>query len=290
MPDQISPSAQKYLDALPPFEASSNTVQATLHAVALETDRIQEAAQFVRDNQFPATASSMLDVYESYLGLAVNSPSKTVAQRRVTVMAYLRGLRTTGAGSNFKTNLSALIGTNWSYIEHDPNDTSTPVGNVIAIQLPFTPELGVVENLTAVAGDAGTGTLPDQEVVHYGVTALNFFGQTTLGGDVQVTSNANGSTTLTWNPVEGATGYAVYRGPFISQRHLLAADVSDTTYVDFGAETQDVLAPDHNTTASFQASEAYELARRIVPAHIALVFNYGSGFIVGVGQIGVTPL
>lgn len=289
MPDPatLTSSLQRYLDVLPPFEASSNVVQATLNAVAKEADRIDAAREAIRLSAFPNTATDLLAVYEEQFGLSVNPPDKTLDQRRTTVLAYLQSLESSGFGMLFRRNLGALIGTNWSYQEHNTEDPLSPPGNLLAIKLPFSSAIGAPTGLAAVAGTGGTMLLG---TYHYAVTANNFFGETLPTADVQTDVADNGRVTLTWNPVSDATSYSVYRGVDVASRVRIAGAVTDPTYTDTGTDPIGSGPPSTNTTASFQVTEAFVFARRIVPAHVDIQFNYGGGFIMGVGQVGVTPL
>jgi hypothetical protein len=288
MPVVVSPEGQRLLDDLPPFVASDNTVQAALHAMALEIKRLDEARDLVQRNLWPQTASELLSVYEGFLNLSIAPPDKTLEQRRTTVLAYLQSLSSSGAGSQFQRNLSALIGSNWSYLEHDPDDGNTPAGNVLAINLPFTEAMAPPIGVSAVAGAGGSGDML-ADTYRYAVTARNFFGETTVSEQVQTTVPADGSATISWAAREGATSYSIYRGFFVNALHRIGT-VTGLSFVDDGTVGEMEPPPTQNSTESFQAQEAFRLARKITPAHLDLQFNYGSGFIIGVGKIGVTPL
>lgn len=166
-----------------------------------------------------------------------------------------------------------------------------PLAYTISITIPSSAPLSFPINLTGTVS-ATLGTLP-ASTYYYAVTTVNTYGETTISAVInKTTTGSTSKVTLDWDDVAGATNYRIYRGPSAGALVELA-DVGGvaSTFVDDGAHVPTtILPPATNTTRSPSAGEAEMLARSITPAHIDLQFNYSSGFIVGVSQIGEEPL
>jgi hypothetical protein len=291
MPDQISTEAEEMLDLLPPFLATAIDAQAILDVLAREIKRIDEAKENLRDNFYPQRGEDYLKVWEDLLGLTVEPLDKTLNQRRNSIAAFLAGLKAGGSGDAWEESLTRLIGTGWSYEEHDPDDGGSPDPYVVKVTIPFGSPLDAPENVAATGSNTG-GTLA-AGTYHYAVTAINSYGETTASTiDTATTSGSTGSVTVDWDVVDGATGYRVYRGTSAGTLRLVTTILNSATdtYLDDGDATTMAAPPTVNTTSSPQAYEAKRLARQITPAHIELIFAYGEGFILGISRLGEEPV
>jgi hypothetical protein len=278
----VSTTTRRLLDMLPPFMQNSADIQAVLDACAAEYDRLEALRLKVLDNLWPQTAEEWLALYERWLGLSEAPLEKTLAARRNTVLAWLQGLSGSGTGADWVENMNDLIGTGWSYEEHDPGDPGSPDANVVLIRLAFTTEIFSPAAPTATPGGGGTLAADDY---YYAVTATNFYGETEASPETLVTVGASGSVALDWADVAGASGYRIYRGTTSGQLLRIAASAT-SDYTDLGDASQPFPPPITNTTESYQAGEAKALARKITPAHIQLNFGYTTGFLVGVHEMG----
>lgn len=278
----LTDTARRLLDGLPPFLQGAVDVQGSMDALAMELDRLEARMTAVLDGFFPLKAVEYLFVWEALLGLPMNPPDKTLAQRRVSVLGFLQGLSAQSRLS-WQDAMTKLIGTSWSYQEHNPNDNATPPAGTVRITIPFTDIINVPGGLTSVASAGGAfaaGTY------FWAVTAANFYGETTASATVTRAVTASQRVTLDWNDVPGATGYRVYRGTSASDLRLVAAAPA-STYIDTGTATS-APVPSTNNTDSFKAYEVKLLARKITPAHLELQFYYDSAFIVGIDSPGDT--
>ncbi len=112
----------------------------------------------------------------------------------------------------------------------------------------LSPPAGLVATAAAGGGTFSGGTF------YYVVTASNSAGETTGSGEASATVASNGTITLTWTLVPGATSYRIYRatssGGEISGSTLIATIASATTagYVDTGTPATAGAAPSSNTT------------------------------------------
>src|SRR5579862_395391 len=121
------------MDEIQPFMLASKFVQSYLHAVALELGRIEQARQELFMSWFPATSGTVLEFFEQILGLPINSPSLTLAQRRAAVLAFMQAIHSQGTGTEWQATLSQLIGTTWSYEQHTPGSGSGPPAYTILL-------------------------------------------------------------------------------------------------------------------------------------------------------------
>lgn len=290
MPAAITEKALALIEDLPPFLVDSYDIRAVLAALSNEIDRIDAAIEEIRDNFYPQRGEKYLKAWESLLGVAIEPPDKTLAQRRVSVLAILQSLKTSGSGLSWEAALSQLIGTSWSYAEHDPAVPTSPPAHTLKFTIPFGSPLSVPTGLAKSSFTTG-GTLA-AATYYYVVTAINSYGETTPSTELAVTNTGSTSrNVLTWNAVTDATGYRIYRGTTSGVWRLLATNLTATaTYNDTGIATGTQQPPTVNSTSSPQAYEAERLARQITPAHLDLVFGYGAGFIVGVSQVGEEPI
>lgn len=284
----LSQTTERLLAMLPPFEQQSVDIQAALDACAMELDRLDTRLIEVRDAFFPQRAEEYLLLWEAFLGLPVAPPDKTLEQRQVTVLSFMQAWATAATGIGWQEALNNLIGTGWSYREHDPGDPSSPDQGVIEISLPYSVALAEPTGLTATS--SGSGTL-GAGTYTYVVTARNFYGETLPSAQDDATVGASGRIVLDWGDVAGATHYWVYRkGPSAGPFKFLTS-VTNSDFIDTGAIAPGTIEPPLlNTTESFRAGEARELARRVTPAHLELQFEFGDAFVVGISQLGFDTL
>ncbi len=131
----------------------------------------------------------------------------------------------------------------WSpliYLRHqDVNTNQGP--NVVSMGVP---------TLNASVGSATGGTLP-AGTYYYVVTALSKYGQisddqtgeTSRSNEVTVTTTGStSSVSLSWNALNGADGYNVYRSTSSGAETFLAT-VTGTTFTDTGADTPTTQTP-----------------------------------------------
>lgn len=135
----LSPLGVEWRSWLPTALRDSPDHLAVLHSVAREVERLEGAVEQVRAQFFPQTADVLLKVYEAQLGITVEPVGQTLADRRATVMAMLRKQRATPAGTDWQENVTRLVGTGWSYQEHDPANAASPPPYTVRVQLPFEP-------------------------------------------------------------------------------------------------------------------------------------------------------
>lgn len=111
----------RMLAQYPPFLRKDPDIVAVNSVAALELDRIEAAMDELIANFTPQNADLFLHFWEYLFKLPTNPPSKTLEQRRVTVVTFLRRLAQGGAGLNWVARLIDLIGSNWTYIVHTPD-------------------------------------------------------------------------------------------------------------------------------------------------------------------------
>lgn len=137
---ELTPLGEEMLDALPPVLRDSADYQAVIHAIAKETERAAEAMELVRRQFNPATADVLLGVWERVTRQTVEPAGSSIAERQAAVTARLRKMLSVGEGSVWEAQVTALIGSGWSYEENIPGDGSTPAAGVLRIKLPFPSE------------------------------------------------------------------------------------------------------------------------------------------------------
>jgi hypothetical protein len=120
---------------LPQYERAAIEIQAVLHAVANELQRLEAARQALILNFLPATADALLPMFEQLLALPINPPLR-LASRQQLVLATMRRLKGQGRGLDWEDTITQLVGPGWSYQEHDPNDANSPPPNTVMIQIP----------------------------------------------------------------------------------------------------------------------------------------------------------
>lgn len=114
----LTDRAAVLLGDIQPELADDPIVQMALQAVANELDRVDQAAQSLRDGFFPTTATDpALSLYEEAFGLPVAPPTQTLDQRRALVIAHFRK-RIAGSGLDWEAALTQAMGTTqYTYFE-----------------------------------------------------------------------------------------------------------------------------------------------------------------------------
>ena len=158
----------------------------------------------------------------------------------------------------------------------------------------LTAQLAAPTGLTATPSSQGslTAATYSYEVTALGVNAANTgVGETAASPVASATLSTNGSITLTWSAVAGATGYNVYR--LSGTYKLLGSTTTATTFTDFGTATLGAapvsggafLPPPSNLAASAQSTGGSLTAGT---RYYAVAAINGSGQTVGSAPAFVT--
>lgn len=276
------------LSDLPPYEQATYEIVAATQAIGNELARIETARLSLMMNFSPATALVMLPVFEYQLGLPISPPQLTIGQRRQFVLAALGRLKSGGSGLAWENAITSLVGSNWSYQEHNPADITSPAANILRLTLPIGTPAFAPPSLTATPITGGSLTAG---TYYYAVAAITVYGETLPSPIVSATVAASGKVTLGWPP-QGApiTAFQVYRGSSSTSLRLLASPATNT-YVDDGTAVPGTEAPaTTDTSGSPSAVSLLSFIDRITPAHLEILVDYGGGFIVGVSRIGIDVL
>lgn len=110
----------RMLAQYPPFVRRDPDIVAINSVAANEFDLIESKMDELIANFTPQNADLFLHFWEKLFKLPTKPPSKTVPQRRATIIAFLRRLAQGGAGLNWVARLIDLIGPNWTYVVHTP--------------------------------------------------------------------------------------------------------------------------------------------------------------------------
>lgn len=114
------------------------------------------------------------------------------------------------------------------------------------------PAIAAPTGLTAAA--VGTGGTFAAATYFWKITAINANGETLASNEASVAVVLNGSATLNWTAVSGATGYRVYRATTTNGQStspaFVAAVGAATTYTDTGTAVSAGAVPATNTTAT----------------------------------------
>lgn len=273
------------LSDLPPFERGSYDIQAVLRACGNELARLEAARRDLISNFFPLSADTLLRFFEQMLGLPVESPQLSLAARQASVQAFMQQLKSAGTGLEWEDSITALIGTSWTYKEHDPADGTSPPAYTVLIRIPFSASAPVPVGLAAVSGAAGTPT----GTFYYAVSARTVYGETLPCAPQSVTVAAH-KVNVTWTAgAAPVIGYNVYRGTSPTTLKLLSSP-STNSFTDDGTLTPGVAPPTTDSSSSPQAATVLQLARAITPANIVLEVGFTAGFLVGISEIGVDAL
>jgi hypothetical protein len=274
--------------SLPPYGQDSQQIQNVLTVIANELARIEQARRNLIANWFPATAVGLLHFSEQQLGLPVDSTLLTLAERQQTVLTLMQSLKQSGTGLEWEANVTKLVGSNWTYQEHDPSNSSSPPPYTVLIKIPFVSVLGPPVGVATV--DAGTGGSLSAGTFYYQVTGLTSYGESTPSAVASQMIALHHQINVTWQAQPNATAYNIYRGTPDSAMTFLATTTLNS-FSDSGSAIPTASAPPtQDTSASPQASVADKLLRATTPAHIALVTGFSSGFLIGISQIGISAL
>jgi hypothetical protein len=106
----------------------------------------------------------------------------------------------------------------------------------------LTPPSGLSATGSTSGGSFAAGTY------FWVVTAVDANGETTKSNEVQaVLTGSTSSVALSWNGVDGATGYNVYRGTTTTNENKLITTVTTTSYTDTGTAGTTATLPTTNT-------------------------------------------
>lgn len=141
--------------------------------------------------------------------------------------------------------------------------TNQPQFLVVSAFVEFTPRLapGDMEYITNLdlgftltppsaltAAPSTTGGTFAAGTYFWVVTAVNANGETIKSNEVQaVLTGSTSSVALTWNAVDGATGYNVYRGTSTTNENKLITTATTNTYTDTGSAGTTATLPTSNT-------------------------------------------
>lgn len=120
MPATVAETTLRLLESLPPFMQDAPEIQTVLDVLAREVDRIDAARADLIDNYFPATADQFIHLLESLIDVGAVAPTGAPLEvRRAALIAYFRGLSTSGRGVDWEQAMTALVGSSWSYHEYE---------------------------------------------------------------------------------------------------------------------------------------------------------------------------
>jgi hypothetical protein len=293
----LTDTAQRTLDALPPYLYESVDVRGVLTALASEVDLLDKVlnamvgTEDVSGEIFPLHSTStgtikFLPAWESLLNIPVD-PTKSDNLRQANIQATLLALKNADSADVWKKSLDVLIGsgTAWSY---------TISQNALTLYLPFGVSLTGPQTPAATAG-TGSGSTLTAGTYYYAVSAYNAYGETAINAiSSPVTATAGQQVNLTWTaPANGtATGYYIYRGSSAATMKRLVSTtpsaITTLSFSDKGYVNTGPIAPSASSTTPSQVREILRLARRITPAHITITQGYSSGFILDVSTLGAT--
>jgi uncharacterized protein YmfQ (DUF2313 family) len=118
--DRFTDRLRSMLRQLPPFMRGDIDVRAILRVAGNEIDLFEAKMAEMIANFTPQNADIYLMFWEHLFRIPVESPSKTLEQRRQTVVAYLRRLSQGGPGFNWVARVIDLIGFDWQYVVNNP--------------------------------------------------------------------------------------------------------------------------------------------------------------------------
>jgi hypothetical protein len=120
LPSVLAPKALEMLDDLPPYYQRDPHVQAYVHAVAIELQRLEDGMDSMRYGLFAQYANDergTLALWEMLLGLPVRPEGISEADRKDKVLATLRG-RSAGSAARWVETLTGALGaTQWTHEE-----------------------------------------------------------------------------------------------------------------------------------------------------------------------------
>jgi hypothetical protein len=127
------------LHDIPPRLRQAPEFQAVMHCASQEVVLMDAAASLVRDQFNPLRATLLLKAWEALLRTTVEKPGMTVDDRRSVVIALHRKSTRRPTGSDWEASVTDLVGSGWTYQEHDADDPDSPPPYTIRVELPFPP-------------------------------------------------------------------------------------------------------------------------------------------------------
>lgn len=129
----LADRARELLADEPPYLQDPTESQAVLGALGRELQLVDDAAGRLRSKFLPHRADDefrTLGMWELLLGLPVEPPDATVAQRRSAVLSRLLS-RNSPAGIDWITKLRTLLGTNdWTAVENNDYSVTLDIPSV----------------------------------------------------------------------------------------------------------------------------------------------------------------
>lgn len=149
-PSVLTARGEQLRSTLPVILRDSPDYLALIHPFAMEMDRLDAAKESVRSQFFPASADMLLKAWEAQLGLPIEPPDLTLAQRRNLVFAYLRRQAGTPEGEVWVALVAALVGPGFTYEEHDVDNVDSPPAYTVRVTVPFAPSSGNFRRIEAL--------------------------------------------------------------------------------------------------------------------------------------------
>jgi len=153
-----------------------------------------------------------------------------------------------------------------------------PAGYAFLTNVQTGDTLDAPTNLKATAAGSGGNFAAGQ--YYWVVSALNDLGETEVSNEVTVTAVDSDSVTLTWDAVDGATGYNVYRGTSANGENVLVATVSDPSFTDTGESGTSSDIPAVNTASVGNVYYVWELAEPVDALANKPIYVPTSGLII----------
>lgn len=129
--------ALEMLQMIPPFLQGERNLQAIYAAVGPEYESLDDTIDTLLDDVIVETTVDQMGLWEKYLGLAVANPDFTLEERRSVVKAVLRRAASDQSGLDWIANVTTILGADWTYTTHDPDDPSSAPANTIVVFLPY---------------------------------------------------------------------------------------------------------------------------------------------------------
>lgn len=240
-------------------------------------------------SEFPETSQVIWDSELVQILKSLFKPSRTPGVAGANKVYYLQASTTTPA----KTMLPFTKGNLFLKTKFEGSSLN---GEYIAKtydQNTNTPELVSPSNVSLTLSQTG-GELPDN-IYYYKITALNEYGETLASNEVsgEITSST-GSIYLTWDAVEGAYAYQIYRGTTSDAQNIRFSS-NYNYFFDSGNELGfSATVPTSNTTASANPSiiaTSNELSRGLaVRLEQGRAFGYSIAFYRGIHDRKEDPL
>lgn len=123
--DATGRAERRLLGGLPPYLVTDPSVQGLMRCAGREVERIDRHAAWALAQLHPQTADDYgLTRWEDFLGLR-RSSGQELENRRQRVVRRAQTLRSEPSEDAWVENVTARIGTGWSYEEHNPGRRTT---------------------------------------------------------------------------------------------------------------------------------------------------------------------